>query len=105
MSVDYRGNYGIGIQVVRQEFEEGHEYYEDFLGWLDEQLDGYAYDYFEVGESTYVGGEDEIYVSFKDPFRNGYDLEASVDELLAFLKINKIEYIGKVDVVGGLRIS
>jgi len=105
MGVDYNGNYGIGVKVIRKEFEEGHEYYEDFLTWLDEQLEGWAYEYFEVGEGSYTGEEDDIYVVFKNPFKNGYNLEASVEEMLAFLRIQGIEYVGKVDVVGGLRIS
>ena len=105
MGVYYNGNYGIGVRVVRKDFDKNHEYYEDFLGWLDEQLEGWAYEYFEVGKSTYQGGEDDVFVVFKNPFKNGYNLEASVEEMLAFLRIQGIEYVGNVDVVGGLRIS
>ena len=106
MGVDYSGNYGIGVQIIRTEFEEDHEYYDDFLGYLEENICGTDYYYFEVGDGMYSGGENELYICIDNPFGSGYGgLEDKVNRLYSFLGANKIEYVGSVDVVGGLEID
>lgn len=100
MGVDYTANFGIGVRVIRKEVED-----DDFGSWLDDKLDGWAYEYISVGCEMYSDEENDLYVILKDPFRHGYNLGATVEEFLAFLRLNDIEYDGKVDVVGGLLID
>ncbi len=106
MGVDYSGNYGIGVQIKRTEFEEEHKYYDDFLGYLEEKIDDAPYFYFEVGEGMYTGEENELYICIDNPFSNGYcGLEDKVNRLYSFLRANEIEWDGEVDVVGGLEVD
>lgn len=105
MGVDYTGNYGIGIQIYKKEFDADHEWFEDFEGCLDELIGEKDYYYFEVGSHMYGGDENELYLCIDEPFKNGYcGLEEKVSVLLSFLAENEIEYEGTVDVVGGLNI-
>jgi hypothetical protein len=105
MGVDYSGNYGIGIQVALPDFEEDSDWYEDELGFLESILLGTNYYYFEVGEGSYTGNTDNIYICIDNPFKDGYcALGYKSDVLIKFLQENKIEFYGTIDVVGGLRI-
>lgn len=105
MGVDYNANFGIGVQVIRKDFDEDSEYYEDFLGWIDEQLEGSEYSYFETGSSMYGGEENDVYVVLDEPFSEGLDLTKKAEDLKSFLQSKEIEYEGEVDIVGGLLID
>ncbi len=106
MGVSYSANYGIGIQVKRKEFSEEDEYYGDFVWYVDDLLVDTEYDYFEVGDGNYTGKEDEIFICIEEPFEHGFcAAEKEAEKLITFLEKNEIEYIGKVGLVGGLRIS
>jgi len=104
MGVDYTGNYGIGLRIQLPIFEEEHQYYEDEESWLDQIL-GEEYYYFDVGEGSYTGEDNDYYVCLKKPFKDGYDILDKVVELKKFLSDNGIEFFGEVDEVGGLLIS
>ena len=105
MGVDYSGNFGIGIQIFLPEFEEDHEWFEDETGWLDEILKDKDYFYFEVGEGSYTGEQNEMYLCIDEPFEDGYcGLTYKAKLLIDFLEENNITYEGKVDVVGGLNV-
>jgi hypothetical protein len=105
MGVDYSGNYGIGIQVYTPDFEEGDDYYEDELGYIESILKSTNYSYFETGEGSYSGDIDDIYIIIDNPFEDGYcALGEKADKLIEFLQENNMRFEGKVDVVGGLRI-
>ena len=62
MGVDYTGNYGIGVKVIKKEFTEDSEYYEDFNTYLDDVLENTNYYYFEVGEGSYTGEDNYFYI-------------------------------------------
>lgn len=106
MGVDYSGNFGIGVQIKSQILTEDHEYYEDFIGYLDNALDDTDYFYFEVGDGMYSGEDNDVYVCIDNPFENGYcGLEEKVSVFYSFLAKNGLERIGEVDVVGGLEVD
>lgn len=105
MGVDYSGNYGIGIKITLPELDENHEWFGDEIGRLDEILDDTDYYYFEVGAGSYTGESNDLYICIDEPFSDGYcGLEEKANKLLKFLQQNKIEFEGKVDIVGGLNI-
>ena len=105
MGVDYSGNYGIGVKVIIPTIEdENDEWFEDELGYLDSLLQETDYYYFQVGESSYTGGEDDTYVCLDKPFEDGYDITNKVNQLIEFLQSTNLEVVGKVDEVGGLRV-
>lgn len=107
MGVDYDANYGIGVRVFEKEFEEGHEWENDFLGYLDDILDEAVdkYSYFEVGSDSYGGDPNDFYVIIDEPFSDGFcGLEEKAKKLLEYLEKNEIEWDGEVDIVGGLNI-
>jgi hypothetical protein len=103
--VDYTGNYGIGVRVLKKEFEEESEYCGDFNYYLEEALDSTEYYYFETGSEMYSGGENEIYICISEPFKDGYNIAERALDLYSFLAEKEIEYVGKVDEVGGLLID
>lgn len=105
MGVDYNGNYGVGVQINKKEFEEDSDYYGDFRGYLDDILEGTNYYYFEVGEEMYTGEKNEIYVCISQVFSDGYNIAEKALDLYSFLSENNIEYIGKIDEVGGLLVD
>jgi len=104
MGVDYTGNYGIGVKVIRKEFDENSEYYEDFTTYLDDVLENTNYYYFEVGESMYVGGENDIYVCISD-LLNDLNIKDRVFAFYKFLQDNEIRFEGEVNEVGGLLVD
>lgn len=105
MGVDYSAHYGIGIKITLPGFDEDHEWFENELGWLEEILENTDYFYFEVGDENYTGERNDLYLCIKNPFKDGYcALEEKASKLLQFLQENKIEFKGKVDIVGGLEI-
>lgn len=113
MSVDYRGNYGVGVQVEFNDlFEVIAEKYEvdvddasDYIfDYLDELLEGTDYDYFEVGAGNYSGQPNEVYIAIKDVFKDGYNIKEKVTNLVKFCEDNGLTIVGEVDVVGGLYI-
>ncbi len=108
MSVDYTGNYGIGVNIFRKEFNEDSEYYEDFIGYLDDILENTDYYYFEVGDSMYSGEENDIYICINNfiefPLVTS-QLEEKVLKFITFLNDNEIKFIGQINEVGGLLID
>lgn len=102
MGVDYSANYGFGVKVLRNKEE-------DFIDWLDEQLENTELYYFEVGSSSYGGEENEVYVciNIEDEIDkdNGYDfIKYSADELTKILSKKGIGFVGVPNIVGGLNI-
>lgn len=97
MGVDYSAHYGIGIKI--QTFE-----IEDKFDFLDENLNE-KYTWFETGEGSYTGEENEFYVILKDD-SNLLEINLSVEKvkLLNHLKEIGIETIGEFGIVGGLEI-
>jgi hypothetical protein len=106
MGVDYTANYGIGVQLVNLDFEE----LELDIETMDEYLDDLPSNeistyYFEVGSGSYTGEDNEYYLCFKYSFKDGLDvLESKLKLFKDYLDSNKIEYIGEIDLVGGLNV-
>lgn len=105
MGVDYHGNYGIGVRIIKKEFTEDSEYFEDFNTYLDDTLEGTNYYYFEVGEGSYTGEENEIYVCISEPFKEGLNIKDKVFKFYKFLGKNEIEFEGEINEVGGLLVD
>jgi hypothetical protein len=108
MGVDYKANYGIGVKLESLDFEELN--LED-IGYMGEYLDelpkpeGIEIEYFEVGQGSYTGEDNDYYLCIKSPMNEGVKaLKTKVDLFKNYLKINNIKYIGEVDCVGGLNI-
>jgi hypothetical protein len=105
MGVDYSGNFGIGFQVQIPELEEDHEYYEDELGYLDSLLGDTEFNYFEVGEGSYTGDANDVFVCLDVPFIHGKFNEARASELKTFLELHNLITKGaQIDSVGGLNV-
>lgn len=108
MSVDYTGNYGIGVKVIKKEFDEESKYNEDFIGYLDDVLENTDYYYFEVGDSMYSGKENDIYVCINNFIEFPLivsKFEEKVNKFVTFLNNNEIEFEGEINEVGGLLID
>lgn len=105
MGVDYTGNYGIGVKVLKKQFEEESEYYEDFNTYLDDVLENTNYYYFEVGEGSYTGEDNDFYICISNPFQDGLNIKDKVFAFYKFLQDNNIEFEGEFDEVGGLLID
>ncbi len=108
MGVDYKGNYGIGVEILF-DFDESEdfEYMDEYLEHLTElsKTVGLDTDYFEVGEASYSGGENDFYLIIKNPFSDGvHGLSNKVITFIEFLKSNDVDYVGNVDCVGGLNV-
>lgn len=100
MGVDYTGHYGVGVQIKRQEDTED----KDFIDFLDEIIEDTGFYYFEVGKGNYTDDGNEIFLSLKEPFKDGYNIQQKVNELLDFITRHKLERVGEVKEVGGLEI-
>lgn len=106
MGVDYSANFGIGVKLVRRDFEEGHEWEDDFLGYIDDKLKNSPYGYFEVGSEAYGDDINDFYCYIENPFEYGVEgLEEKCNGLIRFLNQNEIIFDGKIDIFGGLEIS
>tara|TARA_R110000803_G_scaffold10007_7_gene31113 strand:+ start:1898 stop:2227 length:330 start_codon:yes stop_codon:yes gene_type:complete len=108
MGVDYTANYGIGVKLESLDFEELN--LED-IGCMDEYLDelpkpdGIETEYFEVGQGSYTGEDNDYYLCIKSPMSEGVKvLKTKVDLFKNYLRRNDIKYVGEVDCVGGLNI-
>ncbi len=96
MGVDYNANFGIGFKVNIPDCEDVYEK-------LKEIPEGYGY--FLVGDGSYTGKEDDIYIVIKDIFKDGYEgIEQKGEILRKAISDMGIEVEGKLDIVGGLRI-
>jgi hypothetical protein len=105
MGVDYSGNFGIGFKVLIPELEEDHEYYDDVLGYLESLLENTEFNCFEVGEGSYTGEEDDIFVCLDVPFMHGKFNEVRASELKTFLELHNLITKGaQIDSVGGLNV-
>lgn len=104
MGVDYSGNYGVGVKIFTPDLDEDEDYDGDVMSWIDDVLKGTIYSFFEVGNGSYTGEENEICVCIDNPFSDGFDITDKVSALKFFLAEKGIEYYDDVDVVGGLNI-
>lgn len=106
MGVDYSARFGLGFKVnfkediVNEEYGEVEDEFE-YLQWLAEGTD---FRTFEIGEGSYTGEQNDMYVVLKDPFDKRDGLYTKELELKTFLDKNGICYEGEFDVVGGLHI-
>lgn len=106
MGVDYTGNYGIGVKVIRKEFSEDSEYFEEFNSYLDDILENTNYYYFEVGDSYEEVTDFYICISNFIEFPLVVsNLEEKITKFIKFLNKNEIEFEGEVNEVGGLLID
>lgn len=103
MGVDYGGNYGFGVEIVKNEEE-------DFSEWLDNNLEGHEeIYYFETGDESYSGEPNTFYacidIESEIERTEKYDcLEEKAKKLTDTLDFLGIEYIGVPNIVGGLYI-
>ena len=105
MGVDYSGNFGIGFQVLIPKLEEDHEYYDDDLGYLEHLLEDKEFNYFEVGEGSYTGNTNDIFVCLCVPFIDGKFNYVKAAELKEFLTLHDlISKDDQIDSVGGLNV-
>ena len=102
MGVDYDANYGIGYEVKASENID-----EELLGdGLEEYLYnelGDNFDSFTVG-NAFSGEIDGVYVTIKNPFKNGLDLteeKAALERELERIQVTPVSLFGGV---GGLRV-
>lgn len=102
MGVDYRANFGFGIQVTQRSSEEESETY--FSEDLEELLEGSKYEYFEVGKGSYTGKENDFYVVVNHRLLNQDNLKQESEGLLNFLDAKGIDYVGTPNIVGGLHV-
>lgn len=100
MGVDYSANFGFGIQVDPNYYDEHQD---DIYDILDD-LPDYLF-YFKIGAGNYTGDTDDFYICINNPLENGYNnLEEKANFLLSILDDKGIKYIDKPDIVGGLEI-
>ena len=113
MGVDYRGNYGVGVQVefgnlyevIAEKYKVDVESAEEYaLEYLDDLITGTDYNYFELGEGFYTGQPNEVYIEVNDVFKDGYNITEKVTNLIKFCEDNGLTMVGEVGVVGGLEI-
>ena len=108
MGVDYTANYGIGVKLESLDFEELNlediECMDEYLDELPEP-EGIETEYFEVGEGSYTGEDNDYYLCIKSPMNEGVrELKKKIDLFGNYLRRNNIKYVGKVDLVGGLNV-
>lgn len=105
MGVDYDGHYGLGYRVNVPELEEDHYYFEDPIGFIENALEESNYCFFQIGDGSYSGEEDDVYIVLNEPFEDGnLDVTQKAKELKEFILSKGIEIEGEFDVVGGLRV-
>lgn len=105
MGVDYSANYGIGFKVEATARLYDRED-DDFIlqEYLEETLSD-DYRYFEVGDGSYTGEENDVYVIFRDkvglaPLENYKD---RLDVLRKHLEDLLLE-VSEEGLVGGLNV-
>jgi hypothetical protein len=113
MSVDYSANFGIGFKVRHPQSNEklDNEYDGDFVDFFYQEIAPLIekkeeFQYFEVGEGSYDGTENEIYVTIKGGLAPMWDqaLKKCV-ELKTFLwSLDLISLEDQADIVGGLEV-
>ena len=106
MGVDYSGNFGIGVKIKKVKFtkemiEEGIDCMTEYLEEISSKTD-LKLEYFSVGDSAYTGGDDDLYLCLKTPFKKGVYQQGDADKLIKYLEENNIKYIGSIDCVGGI---
>ena len=110
MGVDYTGHYGIGIQIENVDFEDENKElefkdFDDIWEYLEEKLNEDEYSYFEVGEASYCGGDNDLYIEIVDVFNYGLNnLEEQKNNLLIKIKELGLETKGDFGLVGGLEV-
>ena len=107
MGVDYTATYGIGVQVNIPDFDtdEFRELDIDHeCEWLEHlMIESEGLSYGESGSGAYSGDQNNFYIFIKNPFSNGMDgLKEKADNLMKFLKDNDVDYIGEIDLLGGV---
>lgn len=108
MGVDYSAHYGLGFKIKLIEFDDEltEETEKTFTtNLLDEKLDQDNYGWFEVGEDTYGGPENELFVYILEPFKDGLsNLEFLKTKLVSHLNEIGISPDGEFDLQGGLEV-
>jgi hypothetical protein len=105
MGVDYSGNFGVGFQVYIPELEEEHEYYDDDLAYVEFLLEDKEFYYFEVGEGSYTGEKNDIFVCLDVAFIDGKFNNLRAAELKEFLILHDLILKDtEIDSVGGLNV-
>lgn len=104
MGVDYSANYGIGFKVepsetLRDTLANKDSY---ILEYIDEILED-KYTYFEVGDASYTGGENTVYVVLADEKTPFNLIDSELDELENLLT-SKDLIVSERGLVGGLNI-
>ena len=107
MGVDYNGEFGVGVQIMKPDFDSDtlkntgiddmYEYMEYILSICGDVHQ------FKTG-SEYNNSSDKIYLCLNNPFVDGVYQQEKSNELLELLDLHGIKYIGKIDCVGGLYI-
>lgn len=107
MGVDYGFTSGIGVKIIAPDvkYDDNDEEIEfDFGEYLEEKLkdcEDFVYD--EGG--NYYNDDISYFVYIKNPFGDGYDISNKVEAFERFLNEKKIDYEGKVDLIGKATIS
>jgi hypothetical protein len=110
MGVDYTGHYGIGIEVECIDFDDENlssevAELEVMCEFLDTKLDGSKYGWFEVGQGSYTGEQDDCYIKIKEPFADGYAaLEQKKQELLKHIEEIGLKPKGEFGLIGGMQM-
>lgn len=110
MGVDYIGHYGLGFGIETIDFESNEiskdvKELETMWDLLDEKIDFDKYNWFEVGEGSYTGEENEFYIIIKEPsFTCMEKLTKERDELIKHIYKIGLNVNTGFGVFGGLEV-
>lgn len=102
MGIDYDANYGIGYEVEASDEVSEDELEDGLREYLWNKVSE-GFESFEVGDA-YYGESEGVFITIKDPFKNGLDLTKSKEKLDAELERLKLKAISEFNEVGGLYI-
>lgn len=102
MGVDYSANFGVGYKITTTKYDEDNDLH--ILDTLEEVIGSSKYSYFETGDESYTGEDNEYYVVLDD-FHPINTLEDRLLELKEhLLGEGLIGVDAEYDLVGGLLI-
>lgn len=112
MGVDYSANYGIGFKLKHPQSNEKFEkeYDGDFISFFHGEiaplLKEKEFQFFEVGEGSYDGTENEVYVTIKGGLAPIWDnaLRRCADLKTFLWGLDLISLEDQADIVGGLEV-
>lgn len=110
MGVDYTGHYGIDLQIEPIDFEDEHlsseiAEFEMMSEFLCEKLEDDRFDWFEVGQGSYTGEDNDFFIEIRDPFSDGIEsLVKKEQELRKYIKSLGLEAKGDFGTIGGLEV-